>query len=42
MFGKAKEQLGNAISVPARNASLISILALAVALVALLVVAVKH
>jgi hypothetical protein len=39
MFGNTKEKLGNVISVPARNASLMALVALAVSMVALLVVA---
>ena len=39
MFGKTKENLSNVISVPARNASLLSLVALAVSIVALFVAA---
>jgi hypothetical protein len=37
MFGKTRQQLGNAISVPAKNASLMSLLAVVISIVALLV-----
>ncbi len=39
MFGKTREQLGNVISVPAKNASLLSLVALAISIVAIFVVA---
>jgi hypothetical protein len=39
MFGKTKEQIGSVLSVPAKNASLLSLVALAIAVVALIVAA---
>jgi hypothetical protein len=39
MFGKTRDHISNAVSLPARNASLLSIIALAVSLVTLLIVA---
>jgi len=44
MFTKTKEQLGHAISIPAKNAAMISYIAVALACVAILiaVIAVRH